>query len=175
MILGGLLRPYQEEECKFDIEPRREPRNEDLIKEYELSQEMHNYYGRIVWEIGSIFIGGGLAMVGLFATRIHRPSADFTFIALTFTILMSAFYFMVRRWRQISEIHLARCRQIEIILGLQQHELVKKANEPSGVWIVQGDRKQWIRVPFPSGWQVVKGLSIGLSIMVWIMALYFAI
>ena len=30
---------------------------------------MHNYYGKIVWEIGSIFIGGGLAFIGFAASE----------------------------------------------------------------------------------------------------------
>ena len=82
---------------------------------------------------------------------------------------------MTRRWREIAEIHLARCRRIEFELGLEQHTLVKKGNKPSGVTINEGVRKRWIRVPFPSGWGTIVGLIFAVTILVWTIAAYFAI
>ena len=151
-------------------------RREALLVEYDCSQNMHNYYGRTIWEVFSIFFGGGLAAFGLVVSRSQsRPSVVPVFFALAFTVLMVGLYFANRRWREIAEVHLARCRQIEDELGLEQHSLVKKSNRPSGVRLKQETGNQWIRTPFPSGWGTIAFLAVAVTIIVWIIGLYFLI
>ena len=132
---------------------------------------MHNYYGKIVWEIGSIFIGGGLAFIG-FAASEPKTYPFFGFFALAFTILMTGFYFMNKRWRDIAEIHLLRCRQIEDELGLSQHWMAKKLNYPAGFTVLDGTGKRWFKASFPSGWSTLQGILFWLTIAVWIVAFY---
>ncbi len=35
--------------------PKEKPTDESLLTEYKLAQEMHVYYGKSLWQIGSIF------------------------------------------------------------------------------------------------------------------------
>jgi len=174
VIIGGSTKPHKNIETGSQSSKIAATPNHDLLlKEYELSQSMHNYYGKIIWEIASIFIGGGLAAVGLVASRVQRPTIVVSLIALAFTILMIGFYVMNRRWRELVEVHLSRCRQIEMLLGFRQHQLASMANAPSGVLINQGRYSKWIRATFPSGWGTIQLLVIGLVGAVWIIAIYF--
>ena len=147
-----------------------------LIKEYECSQKMHNYYGKLIWEIGGILIGGGLAFVGIVVSRSieFHPTYSVSLAAIVFTILMSTFFLSLRRWREIAEIHLNRCREIEGIFSLYgQHQQVKDANKLEGLKI-EGLEKP-IVAPKPSGWASIKILITSLIIVVWIIAAYFAL
>lgn len=140
------------------------PDAESLRKEYELSQEMHNYYGRLTWQIGAILLGGGVAALGA-ATSTRDPIIAGLF-AIIFTVLDYSFYRFVGRYREITRVHLARCRQIERSLGLQQHIYVEQAQTEAGVRI-SGELEP-IRVPrTPSGWQMVEGLCIYLNVLAW--------
>ena len=151
------------------------PSQKCLLKEYELSQQMHNYYGRIVWEIGSIFVGGGLAMIGLIISRTSRPSSLPALAAITFTILMICFYLMIRRFRVIAEVHLRRCREIENELGLYQHRYVRLATYTEGIVIHDETVRdtQSIKIPSPTGWTTLQSLIIFLVIISWVIAIYF--
>jgi hypothetical protein len=169
VLIGGFMKPHSGPSENRISANTLVSNSCDLLKEYELSQSMHNYYGKIVWEIASIFIGGGLAGVGIIASRVERPTVIVSLFAIAFTVLMVGFYFMVRRWRDLAEVHLSRCREIEIELGLLQHQYASRANDPSGV-IVNG---KWLRASFPSGWGTLRGLIIGLVVAVWIIAAYF--
>ncbi len=79
---------------------------------------------------------------------------------------------MVRRWRDIAEIHLVGCRQIEVELGLSQHLMVKKANNPAGLTVSDVTKERWFKVPFPSGWGIARTLIFGLITIVWVIAFY---
>ena len=154
-------------------------RDESLLKEYELSQKMHNYYGRIIWEIGSIFMGGGLAAIALIVSRATRPSVVPALASLAFTVLMACFYLIVRRFRNIAEVHLRRCRQIEKKLGLCQHRYVRLAARCNGITIdddtVKGETDRRIKIPLPTGWGITQALIIGLIVVSWIIAIFFLV
>jgi len=140
------------------------PDADSLRKEYELSQEMHNYYGRLTWQIGAILLGGGVTALAI-ATSTANPIIVFL-VDMVFTILVYSFYRLVGRYREISWVHLARCREIERTLGLQQHTYVEQAQTEAGVKI-PGEPKT-IRAPRkPSGWQTVEDLCIYLTFIAW--------
>lgn len=137
---------------------------ESLRKEYELSQEMHNYYGRLTWQIGVILLGGGVAALGAATTTVN-PIIVFL-VDIVFTILVYSFYRFIGRYREITRVHLARCREIERTLGLRQHTYVEQAQTNAGVTI-PGEPEP-IRVPTkPSGWQMTEDLCIGLNAIAW--------
>ena len=170
-IVGGCLKykswieskknPKQSERVQPDNE-----KNGNLRMEYKLSQEMHNYYGRLTWQIGTIFLGGGVTGLGV-AIQAGRPVI--VFAAVVFTILVGSFYLVVRRYRQLAEVHLARCREIEDTLRLRQHGYAKQATKPEGV-VVPGEREP-ICVPLPSGWYIIQGMSLFLIVLAWIAVL----
>ena len=106
-----------------------------LLKEYELSQKMHNYYGQDIWVIGSIFIGGGLAAIALIVSRVNPTNVMVSLVSFAVGLVNLLFYFKVRRSKKISEIHLRRCREIEQELPLSQHQYVRLATGPKGILI----------------------------------------
>ena len=164
-IIGGLLRPYKN--YKEEKPPEKDADPKDLMKEYALSQGMHNYYGRLTWQIGTIFLGGGVAGLG-YAIGTER-SEIILFATLVFTILIGSFYLFSGRNGKLALVHLARCREIEGKLGLRQHIDAGFASKPEGV-MIQGKP---YRAPLPSGWQIVKVLSLSLIILAWMITLYF--
>ena len=113
------------------------------MKEYELSQEMHNYYGHLTWQIGSIIIGGSTAGLAIVISNQPRPSGIVSSFAIVVIVMAFAFYLFMRRYREITEVHLARCREIEASLGMKQHTKVKEAE-----------------LPGPTGWTIVQILCI---------------
>ena len=148
-----------------------------LLKEYELSQEMHNYYGRMIWEIGAIFIGGGTATIALIVSRVVAPSGTAALGSWAVTLLMIIYYLKVRRTRDIAEIHLRRCREIERELGLLQHRYVSRGGTPNGVTIndgtVPGRTDQRIRLHYPTGWATTQYLTVGLAILSYVVGIHF--
>ena len=156
----------------------KEPDDQTLRQEYALSQAMHNYYGRITWEIGTIFLGGGLAAIGFALQARLQPMALILF-AIAPSALFVAFLLLVRRYRVIAEIHLARCREIESSLGMWQHRYARQGNNPEGVLIRQelqsGLFEQSLRVPLPSGWRIVQYLILVILVGVWIAVLWIAL
>lgn len=137
--------------------------HESLRKEYELSQEMHNYYGRLTWQIAAIFLGGGITGLGVVVST-GRPILVLLF-TIAFTVLVYSFYLFARRNGNLAEVHLARCRQIERILELRQHTYARQANEPRGVTI-EGEPEPII-ARHPTGWRVVKILCASLITIAW--------
>lgn len=102
--------------------PKKKPTDESLLVEYKLSQEMANYYGKIVWTIGTIFHPATLAGFAFgISQKLEFPlSAIF---ALFLTGLQAFFLFSYHRLQLLSLINNRRCQEIEDKLGLEQHKL----------------------------------------------------
>ena len=100
--------------------PKKKPRDESLLVEYKLSQEMHTYYGTILWKIGAIFIPISL---GGFAVSVHQNLSDAPLIVVTLVLtgLLGWFMLSARRLRHLAFLYILRCEEIEKILGLKQH------------------------------------------------------
>jgi len=127
-----------------------------LLKEYELSQEMHNYYGHLTWEIASILIGGSIAGLALVISSHPQPRAIVSIFAIAVIGTASTFWFYMRRYRKITQVHLDRCREIETFLGMRQHTNVNEA-----------------KIPWPTGWGLSQSLCIGLIIFGIVIAIYY--
>ena len=135
---------------------------ESLRLEYRLSQEMHNYYGKIQWQIGSILITASLAGFA-FGIQQDLPHPQFVPLAIGLTLLLLMFFLIVRRHRWLGHIHLARCKEIEKILGMKQHTLESKANENT---ITIGEVE--IKPQLITGWDINKIILFLLIIVFWI-------
>jgi len=145
-----------------------------LLKEYELSQKMHNYYGRLTWEIGSILVGGSLAGLALVISNIPRPSSVASIFTFAVAIMASIFCLIVRRYRDITRIHLVRCREIEACLGMKQHLYVEKAACKSfTVKRQDGEEEKIEKIEFLTGWDMVQILCGVLVFIGIVIALYY--
>jgi len=134
-----------------------------LLKEYELSQEMHNYYGHLTWEIASIIIGGSIAGLALVISNQPRPpSIIVSIFAFVVTGMAIAFYYFMKRYREITKLHLDRCIEIEKRLDclMKQHTKVKEADEEK-------------KIPGPTGWGTVQAICIGLAVFGIVVAIYY--
>lgn len=113
-------------------EPKEKPTDESLLTEYKLAQEMHVYYGKSLWQIGSIFFAASLAG---FAFGLQNDLAwdKFVFLNSFLTILLSGFIIYAKRHGNLAHMYISRCRQIEEKLGMKQHtykyEIDNKCNE----------------------------------------------
>ena len=146
-----------------------------LMKEYGLSQDMHNYYGHLVWEIASILVGGSIAGLALVVSYQPRPSMSVSFFAFAVIAMAIVFFLVVRRYREITFVHLVRCREIEARIGfLQQHRYVQRAACESFCVRRQDGREEMIReIPSPTGWEIVQWLCIALMIFGLVIAIYY--
>ena len=109
--------------------------NSPLLLEYEMTQQMHNYYGRISWEIASILIAGSLAMVGFSLQSPLMTKELFIGISVAFTLVMTMWLSLFRRMNQLVEIHIARLLQIEKELHFHQHTYIQEAHQKRRVII----------------------------------------
>ncbi len=100
--------------------PKKKPTDKSLLVEYKLAQEMHTYYGKILWRIGAIFIPISL---GGFAVSVHQNLSDAPLIVVTLVLsgLLGWFMLSARRLRHLAFLYILRCVEIEKILGLKQH------------------------------------------------------
>jgi len=139
-----------------------------LRLEYQLSQEMHMYYGRIVWQIGAIFLP---VAFGGFALGIQQNLAkeQFVFLALFITGLLLFFLLSYWRIRWLAFIHIKRCEEIEGKLGISQHSLQHKANDKT---ITIGDKK--IKPQLFSGVHINSIIPIALIAIVWSYVIFLA-
>jgi len=131
-------------------------RRETLLVEYQLSQEMHNYYGKILWQIGAIFLGGSIGAFGIVVSESIGTMPTplplwFWVIQLTMTVGFILFH---SRLRNLAYIHLQRCIAIEKELGMKQH--TNKEENVGGL----------------GGWVVSLGFCTTLLILTLIIALY---
>jgi hypothetical protein len=123
---------------------------------------MHNYYGKITWEIGAIFLGGTLAGFG-FGLQAELSQIGFTLLIVPLTVLLWSFGHLIRRYRVLALSHLIRCREIEKELGLSQHIKAHETHE-SGIEI-DGKIEQAAR---PTGWATIKIIVIIVLVTFWI-------
>ena len=145
-----------------------------LLKEYELSQEMHNYYGHLTWQIGSILIGAGITGLALVPREILPFLGMSTVTIFGFMVAFMALVFLLfmERYRRITFAHLARCREIEACLGMKQHRYVQKAGYREDFFRRQdGVPEEIQKIHWPSGWRLVQALCVGLIVF----ALFLAI
>lgn len=151
-IIHGLRKRPQRKETEKETEEIKKPeidkeeeqrskyKNSPLLIEYQMAQKMHNYYGKISWEIASILVAGSLALVGfsLQSEIIIQKKFPFIVIGAGVSILMLILYLFFRRISQLVEIHVARLIQIEETLHFHQHRLVHKAQKEGHV-IIEGE------------------------------------
>jgi len=94
---------------------------------------MHNYYGKIVWQIGAILLGGGITGFGF---AISQQLSDLpTLVPWLFWGILIAmivgFLLIAWRCRALSYIYLLRCMEIEDELGLKQQIYAEEAGRRS--------------------------------------------
>lgn len=148
-----------------------EDRREALLVEYELSQQMHNYYGRIAWQIGAILLGGGTTAFGLVVSATAGELQSFLPLSfwILFAIMISGFLLITRRCRALSYIYLLRCMEIEEELGLRQQIYAEEAGRREV--LIRGEAR---RLPSPGGWPVLVTLCVLLLALTLIIALHLA-
>lgn len=123
------------------------PDNETLRLAYKNSKELFKYYGKIVWQIGSIFI---VASLGAFAYAIQNDLQKVEFVPLILVpiTLMMSFYFLFKRYRKNAHVEINRSEWLEneLKLRIPQFECIDK-NKPF-----------YEKIPFPSpaGWLVIR-------------------
>ena len=131
---------------------------------------MHNYYGSQVWQMASFLIGGSIAGFVLILYQLPSNTSLIHLISLIFfgslvSVLAIVFLLMLRRHRGIAEVHLIRCRRLEEILGIYQHNLVWNAQEG-----INHDRDNRVhKIEKPSGWQILTWMSVFIIIFPWIL------
>ena len=114
---------------------RRKYIDSPLLLEYEMTQQMHNYYGRISWEIASILIAGSLVLVGFSLQSPLVTKEVFVGISVAVTLVMVMWGSLFRRITQLVDIHIARLLQIEEELHFHQFRYVHDAHEKRHVII----------------------------------------
>lgn len=135
---------------------------ESLRLEYQLSQQMHTYYGRIVWQIGAIFLPvvlGGFA----FGIQSDLEKNQFVLLAGFLTALLVFFLLSFIRLRWLAYVHIKRCEEIEPLLGIKQHTLQHQANEKT----IKIAGKE-IKPLCIKGWQINVSIPLFLIIIIWI-------
>jgi len=110
------------------MEEKEKPTDESLIAEYQLSQEMFTYYGKIFWTVGSIFHPATMAGLA------YGISQNLEFpLSILFGLFLTGMQFFVlityRRIHWLANINVLRCQDIEEMLGIKQHKLHREAND----------------------------------------------
>lgn len=176
-VVHGLRKQPREsekkEEKKVDTDKEEEQRSKykdsPLLLEYQMAQEMHNYYGKISWEIASILVAGSFALVGLSLQSqiIGQNKSLFIAVAVSVTILMAVMYFLFRRIAELVEIHVARLNQIEETLHFHQHRLVHEAHT-KGFVTIEGEKHP---LSSPRARNSVLILAVLNTLSVWLIAI----
>ena len=99
-------------------------KQEALLAEYKLAQEMHMYYGKVLWQLGSILLGAGLA--GFFySIQLELSAEQFFFIIIGLSGLIGGFTLSFIRHKNLAHFYISCCRELEEELGLKikQHTL----------------------------------------------------
>ena len=89
-----------------------EPENDWSLTEYRIAHEKHDYYGRTLWQMATIFLTASLAGFG-FGLQQNLPLERFIPLTLVLSALLLTFFFQARRLRRLSYLCLLRCREIE--------------------------------------------------------------
>ncbi|MBI3253369.1 MAG: hypothetical protein HYZ56_01390 [Nitrosopumilales archaeon] len=134
---------------------------ESLLIEYRIAHEQHNYYGKILWQIASIFFPATLAV---FAFGVQQDLSLDRFIPLNFVLsaLLLMFYFQAKRVRWLAFLQMQRCVEIEKILPMKlvtyQRAVNKKPIEVAG---------EIIKPQRVTGKHLNQGTPIALIIIFW--------
>jgi len=91
---------------------------ESLLTEYKIAHEKHNYFGKILWQIATIFLTASLAGFA-FGVQQDLPLLKLIFLNSFLSILLLVFFFQARRLSRLSFLHLLRCKEIEKILPMK--------------------------------------------------------
>lgn len=101
------------------------PKNEYLLQEYASTHDAYLHYDNFSWQVGSVLIAGVFVFWGFLLQG--QPSANtFVACAILVTGIMSAWALYANHNRQIYLQKLDRLREIEKLLGLDQHQRWKK-------------------------------------------------
>lgn len=138
---------------------------ESLRLEYQLSQQMHTYYGRIVWQIGAIFLPVALAGFA-FGMQSSLEKGPFVLLAAFLTALLVFFLFSYIRLRWLAFVHIKRCEELEQELGMKQHTLQHRANEKTIKIAGMEIKPQCL-----TGWHINVFIPLFLIALIWISVL----
>ena len=140
---------------------------ESLRLEYKLAQEMHTYYGKILWQIGSIFLPVSLAG---FVFGIRQEISNDGLLALTvfLTALLIWFIFSAIRLRRLAFVYMERCRKIEKILSLKQHN--NKARDDKNTVKIRGKEIKIFRKKLK--WRHLAGKNINLPVPIFFIIIF---
>ena len=105
---------------KFKDQDRRN----ELLKEYELTQQMAIHYDTLNWQIGSILIAGIFITFGIMGNNLSSYPI-LSAISLFVLIVWNRFYF---RHKAIQNTKFRRLHEIEIFLEFKQHLNVEKSD-----------------------------------------------
>lgn len=110
-----------------------EPRRDYLLAEYAAANDAYMHYDAFPWQVGTVLIAGVFVFWG-FLLQIPKETVDVLFYPASFlvTIVMSIWILYCDHNRQIYIQKLDRIRDIERLLGFQQHLgwEVKEGSEP---------------------------------------------
>ena len=119
--------------------------NESLLTEYKLAQEMHVYYGKTIWQIGSIFYGISIA------SFIYGIDKKFDFLGMLVLVIVLSGLLVGQilyssRNQRLADMYLRRCVEIEKVptLNLKQHSNKFEADEKGKKIDVKYFKKQSI-------------------------------
>lgn len=146
-------------------------RREALLVEYKLAQQMHNYYGKIAWQIGAILLGGSTTAFGLIVSEtMNELPTWFPFLFwLILATMIGGFLWIAKRCRALSYLYLQRCMEIEDELGLRQHIYAEEAHRRP--ILIRG---KYRKLPGPSGWPIIVSLCVLLIVLTLIISLHMA-
>lgn len=149
--------------------------HKSLLKEYELSQEMHNFYANQLWQIASILIGGSITGLAILISSQPRPSTIISGFALPITFMAFILLLTARRFKAITFAHLVRCREIEARLEMKQHIYVDRAGCRQIIVRRQDGEEETIgKIPSPTGYTLTQILCcILMATTLWIAIWYF--
>lgn len=101
---------------------KKQERRKELLKEYELTQQMAIHYDALNWQIGSILIAGIFISIGIIGDRFDIYPL-LSAISLFILIIWNRFYF---RHKAIQDTKFERLHSIENELNLRQHLIVRE-------------------------------------------------
>lgn len=148
---------------------RERYKNSPLLVEYEMAQQMHNYYGRMSWEIASILVAGSLATIGfsLQSAIIEKKPLLYLVITITDSLIMFAWFLLFRRIARLVDIHVRRLIQIERELHFHQHEYIHEAHKKGYINIEDEYGRKCYNLPSPRGRNSVYLLMLFLVLGIW--------
>ena len=134
---------------------------ESLLIEYQIAHENYNYYGKVLWQIASIFLTASLAG---FAFGVQQDLPLDRFVPLNFVLsgLLVTFFFQARRVSWLAFLQLRRCIEIEKILPMKLATYQEIANKKE---IEIGDKK--IKPQRVTGRHLNQGTPIAFLIIFW--------